>query len=492
MSNNVRGKHDALFDPLTGRFVGVVDNAGKEQEIVTPKRVLAQTLAAAFEAEQRAVNAFGQYLLPRTGLAAADTPTITASSTAPSADADAAAQTIPLSATARGTTVLNPLPGADMEILNRWIFGHNPALSVNYYGQYAASNTIAGNATIAGNQAYAGTERDATTGYGISNNTTYFEGMLNGDVLFMLCYNAVANTTKFQIWVNDHLIGQVASAPGTGASCDSTGYLYGPSGTSTQYLKIKFPSVGLRKIRIAVTGKGGIGDMYIRAAHTLWPSMPTDKRIKWLHIGDSMGAGTGASPTANNIPAWTASQFGTSIALVNASVTSVGYGYPTATSFSMLQRWDIDLKYLPAQDIVTIDLGHNDGSPGGAAYIAALRANVYALLAKINAAWPNCLVIVAGVDPGLDIVSTGVDLQVEDAVSAAVASANAYLIPVQRDTRKAWLFGTGKVGATTGDGNSDLFTANDGIHPSPAGHQYFGTRLAREVYTICQRVAVGA
>jgi hypothetical protein len=43
-----------------------------------------------------------------------------------------------------------------------------------------------------------------------------------------------------------------------------------------------------------------------------------------------------------------------------------------------------------------------------------------------------------------------------------------------------WIFGTGKQGATTGNGNADTVRGNDGTHPTVFGHQYLGTRLAQE------------
>jgi lysophospholipase L1-like esterase len=39
--------------------------------------------------------------------------------------------------------------------------------------------------------------------------------------------------------------------------------------------------------------------------------------------------------------------------------------------------------------------------------------------------------------------------------------------------------GTGKVGATTGSGNSDLLVSNDGVHPSQAGHEMLGSTAGR-------------
>ena len=41
-----------------------------------------------------------------------------------------------------------------------------------------------------------------------------------------------------------------------------------------------------------------------------------------------------------------------------------------------------------------------------------------------------------------------------------------------------WIAGTGRVGATTGDGNADIYVVADGVHPSVAGAAYLGTRLA--------------
>ena len=45
----------------------------------------------------------------------------------------------------------------------------------------------------------------------------------------------------------------------------------------------------------------------------------------------------------------------------------------------------------------------------------------------------------------------------------------------------SWITGTGKVGATAGDGNGDLLIANDGVHPSPAGHDYYARRIGQTI-----------
>lgn len=42
-----------------------------------------------------------------------------------------------------------------------------------------------------------------------------------------------------------------------------------------------------------------------------------------------------------------------------------------------------------------------------------------------------------------------------------------------------YITGTGRQGATTGDGNADRFIGTDGVHPTVAGHQALATRIAQ-------------
>jgi lysophospholipase L1-like esterase len=45
----------------------------------------------------------------------------------------------------------------------------------------------------------------------------------------------------------------------------------------------------------------------------------------------------------------------------------------------------------------------------------------------------------------------------------------------------AWQTGTGKVGATTGNGNGDLYVSSDGVHPNAVGVDYLADRLAASI-----------
>jgi len=64
------------------------------------------------------------------------------------------------------------------------------------------------------------------------------------------------------------------------------------------------------------------------------------------------------------------------------------------------------------------------------------------------------------------------------ATVAALSGARSAGDPVTTVGPSLWT-GTGKIGATTGAGNSDLIVASDGTHPSQAGHDLIGSTLAR-------------
>ena len=44
-----------------------------------------------------------------------------------------------------------------------------------------------------------------------------------------------------------------------------------------------------------------------------------------------------------------------------------------------------------------------------------------------------------------------------------------------------WITGTGNVAVPKGNGNADLYISADGTHPTQAGHDYVGQRLAADI-----------
>jgi lysophospholipase L1-like esterase len=56
-------------------------------------------------------------------------------------------------------------------------------------------------------------------------------------------------------------------------------------------------------------------------------------------------------------------------------------------------------------------------------------------------------------------------------------------------TNNPWIFGTGKQGATTGNGTADLVRGPDGVHLTIYGHEYIATRLVTETARVLPMLA---
>lgn len=145
-------------------------------------------------------------------------------------------------------------------------------------------------------------------------------------------------------------------------------------------------------------------------------------------------------------------------------------------------------KWLPQGpfDVIIVNHGYNDyaQATGNA---AGFQAEVLADL-QLMRAGSSAPIVVLGSQAG----KRGPDantLTIEARIKAAVegfADPLCKFAPVSSDARP-WMSGTGYVTATNGSGNSDLYTSDDGIHPSLAGHAYLGARIADAV-----RVAVNS
>jgi lysophospholipase L1-like esterase len=134
-----------------------------------------------------------------------------------------------------------------------------------------------------------------------------------------------------------------------------------------------------------------------------------------------------------------------------------------------------------APDVVFVAMGINDTASSG----AAIQAEVLAYLQALRAALPTVPVFVLGPWPG-STGPSGTITTIEASVSAAVTQAGDgsslfYFVAVSADTNGAWISGTGKTTATTGTGNSDVYTGSDGTHPNTAGHKFLGLRAADAV-----------
>lgn len=126
--------------------------------------------------------------------------------------------------------------------------------------------------------------------------------------------------------------------------------------------------------------------------------------------------------------------------------------------------------------MIVIGGGYNDAGQSGAAITAA----VLALARAARAANPNALIVILGVEGGATGPSAGI-IAVEQAKKAAFdqfADGFSVFIPISA-AAEPWEYGTGRVGATNGSGNSDIYFGPDTSppHKNLAGERYFAERM---------------
>lgn len=435
----------------------------------------AAALVRMYEIQRRDDLANGYYLSAR-NVPANDIPVITASATLPSADADAATNYRSLIGRSANTTTMFDITfGSELDSLESWIAGFNRGLLCRWrYDMYRVANVATGYIGNAGN---GNQDNNGNPLIPIASNGVYSDFILDGDVLFI----TGTNSSRFSIWVNDRLLTTASMPAGTGITADANGQVYYPSNSSRQYIKLKFPTVDSRAIRIFHSGGGGIGDFYTRITHGVRPRFR--RRLNWLHIGDGHSSLVGAYSQIQGSSMHMASAFGPSVNFVNAALTTSGWALNTpGTTPNWLERWDIDLKRNKPMDVVTLFGSYGDGSKPD------LTKNIAALIGKIKEAWPACEIIVSQT-----VISTqvgqGFDIPEERLLLATAEAAGASIVRVQTDPAGRWLTGSGSTGTPAGNGNADIYGSGSTL--SAAGHVYFGRRWANGVYE-AMRNKIGA
>ena len=127
-------------------------------------------------------------------------------------------------------------------------------------------------------------------------------------------------------------------------------------------------------------------------------------------------------------------------------------------------------------EIVVASWGHNDTDTN-----ANIAAGAAAAFSSMRTQWPNALIVFLGhfwVGGTAQQASNQVR---ENAMAAAVAPYADLSILQATGTGIPFFTGAGKVGATTGTGNSDAYVYSDGVHPTQAGHDYLGYRIAQKL-----------
>lgn len=113
--------------------------------------------------------------------------------------------------------------------------------------------------------------------------------------------------------------------------------------------------------------------------------------------------------------------------------------------------------------------------PGTATLVSPVAAGVTALSTSVPLALGNTYRFADGTRfQVIDCFGSGPYTVTTDSVIQTAQPAGAVL----QQVGNCFWTGSGRVGATTGYGNCDLYVSADGVHPSPAGHLAIGEALA--------------
>lgn len=235
--------------------------------------------------------------------------------------------------------------------------------------------------------------------------------------------------------------------------------------TSAARVKINFPAKSYgspRQIRIWSSGAFGLAEIRVPSGDTITkPATTTGKRLAFIGDSYSNGAGSsaawpdqGTSNTETFVPRLFRLMGATDMIL--AGIGGAGFVAGTTTS-SYSTRINAVLAMSP--DVLIFNGSINDGVGAG-----AIQAAVESALATV-ASVPKVYVI--------GTLLTGYSAN-RAAVKAGTLAAGRTFIDLG-----AFMSGTGKVTAPTGDGNNDYFRMADGVHPTLDAHR----ALARKLFT---------
>jgi lysophospholipase L1-like esterase len=256
-----------------------------------------------------------------------------------------------------------------------------------------------------------------------------------------------------------------------------------PSDGARYIITVDFGARAQHRLTIEGQTNFNFGGLNVSPTDTVWAtSYPKGPRV--IVVGDSFGEGTGAS--YQGFPMTIGDLLGWRDLWVSAS-GGTGYREP-GTRVNLQTRAQADVVSF-SPDIVIVCMGINDAN--GAWTQPQIQAAVAASLATIRAGLPSCKLFVVGPwSPGGSPNSTLI--QTRDSIKSAGAPYyNAFIdniggtVPYDGTAAhyvgKGWMTGTGKNNSHQNDGNADIYTSNDGTHPTQAGHDYLGRRIASAI-----------
>jgi lysophospholipase L1-like esterase len=237
-----------------------------------------------------------------------------------------------------------------------------------------------------------------------------------------------------------------------------------------------------RRVQIRSTGPTGFQGVFVGPSDTVWAPPATDTVLAAV-TGDSFGEGIGTSSPADPdapYPLQLGHLMGWSD-VRQVAVGATGYlanGGVRSTVREQIARWG----FIP--DVIVCASGYNDQGSGFTPEATAGAALLTWQIMRLTA--PRARIFVVG--PWIGNRTAASMLPTETALSVAFARWNdgaSHFIPVAGDA-SPWTTGTGRQGATTGNGNADIYMSTDGLHLNDAGHAYHAARMTNGL-----RAAIG-
>ena len=233
----------------------------------------------------------------------------------------------------------------------------------------------------------------------------------------------------------------------------------GASGTPFTW-RLTWGTTNLRRVKVYLISSDYMGFTYTAATDTITPTPKLNPRVAWLtdSWATTPQGGYTQPMVASDLLGWEcflAGQAGSGY----VSVPTTGTGRANFTQ-------DARINALAATnpEIVVVAGSLNDDGP-----LSGIQANASLVYSKLALALPTVPVVVVGPQSSGDSRNYNpIRTQNRDAVqAAAVAAPNVvgFVDPVAG----LWITGTGKFGATTGVGPSDVFLDSANAHLTQAG-----------------------
>lgn len=263
-----------------------------------------------------------------------------------------------------------------------------------------------------------------------------------------------------------------------GQYANLTGIATLSSSGSYEYITLDFGSRARRRIIIEGVQNGGFDGVYVGPTESVACS-DASNIINGVVLGDSYAQGAAATVYGDGVFMRMADYLGWRSFMPSGSGGTGWQTNPSTYRFGdRIINGDLSLNGAP--DVIGLMGSYNDRN---AVSQDLVQTPALAGMIEARRQYPNALIAVFGTFAGGTGPSAGI-LQAEAAMLAAYnqfADPFSIFVPVSDTIPKASIiYGTGGVGATTNNGNADIYVETAKVHLNDAGCGYAGWVLAQK------------